>query len=59
MARASRGEFSLEQLRLMERAVEMAVYQLTLTVRDRSVMEATRYQLQAMIRGAERREAVK
>jgi hypothetical protein len=44
----------VEQLRLLVRAVESARFVVTLTVHDRSVMDATLEQLRGLIRGAER-----
>jgi hypothetical protein len=51
------SDFSLEQLRVIERALQTAVWQTTLSRDDRSVIAATLAQVQGMIRGAERREA--
>ena len=55
MPRGVRSEFSLEQLRLLARAIESAQFVITLTVYDRSVMAATLAQVRALIKGAERR----
>lgn len=52
--RRGQGDFSVEQLRLLVRAVESARFVITLSVADRSVMDATLEQLRGLIRGAER-----
>jgi len=51
------SDFSLEQLRVIERALLAAMWAPSLRAGDRSVTAATLAQVQGMIRGAERREA--
>ena len=58
MPRRVRDDFTVAQLRLLVRAVESARFVITMTVADRSVADVTLAQLQAMIRGAERRGEV-